>query len=63
MFGVDFLPTFRCGISFAKEKLFVGRNQVALIKKNGIDWCRRVQVADCIEIPALAQIYVPSKAL
>lgn len=63
MFGMASLTTFRCGISFAKGKLLIWRSQVALIRKDGVGWWRRVQVAGRIEIPPLAQVDVPSKVL
>lgn len=37
------LANFRCGISFATGKLFIGRNQIAMTRKDGVGWCRRVQ--------------------
>lgn len=46
MFGMHFLTTFRCGISFAKKKLFLGKCQIPLIRKDGVAWCRRVQVTE-----------------
>lgn len=63
MLGMEFLNTNNCGLSFAKGKLFIGRNQVPLVRKNGTGWCRRVQAVDSIEIPPRSQVEIQSKII
>lgn len=61
MLGMEFMSNNKCGLSFAKGKLFVGRCQLPLIKKDGAGWCRRVHITESVEIPPFSELNVPSK--
>lgn len=63
MLGMEFFTVNRCGLSFAKGKLFVGRCQLPVVRKNGTGWCRRIHVSNEVEIPPASQIDIPSKII
>jgi len=63
MLGMDWLREHRCRIGFGTGALFVGRKRIQLVKGNGSTWCRRVVVAEEVEIAPRSQCDVPAKTL
>ena len=63
MMGMDWLRQHRCRLGFGSGSLYVGRRRLALIRGNGSMWCRRVIVAEEVEVSPKSQYDIPVRTL
>jgi len=63
MLGMDWLRGHRCHIGFGTGALFIGRKRIPLVTGNGGVWCRRVVVAEEVDIPPRSQCDVLARTL
>jgi len=61
--GMDWLREHRCRLGFGNGALFIGRQRIPLVKGNGTMWCRRVIVAEAVEISPKSQSDVAVRTL
>src|SRR6218665_1528131 len=60
---MDWLREHRCRLGFGNGALFIGRQRIPLVKDDGAMWCRRVIVAEAVEVSPKSQFDVAVRTL